>query len=144
MGSKADFYVGRGIQAEWLGSVGWDGVPAALPVSLLASQSEKDFRSEVSSMLIARADGIVTDSGWPWTWDTSHGTTYTYAFDQNRVWCSCYGSSWWKAAQPEPDHTTLARKAAKFPDMAIYRKGASLFEREEKPKRRKTNVPPHP
>ena len=25
MGSRADFYIGEGTEAEWLGSVAWDG-----------------------------------------------------------------------------------------------------------------------
>lgn len=145
MGSKADFYLGRGLEAEWLGSVEWDGLPAALPASLLASPSAEQYRSEVLSMVDARADGIDPTDGWPWTWDTSHGTSYSYAFDQGRVWACCYGSSWWKATQPEPDHTTLTRKAAKFPDMSIYRDDISLFDqKEEKPKKRaKTGASTH-
>lgn len=30
MGTRADFYVGRGEQAEWLGSIAWDGNPGAI------------------------------------------------------------------------------------------------------------------
>ncbi len=141
MGSKADFYIGRGPEAEWLGSIGWDGLPAGLPSGLLATATEDAFRSEVAAMLLARPDGVPPEKGWPWTWDTSLGTSYSYAFDRERVWACCFGSSWWKAVLPEPEHTTLTRKAARFPDMSIYRAGGgSLFEKPEitaKPKRTK-------
>lgn len=27
MSTRADFYVGRGAEAEWIGSISWDGYP---------------------------------------------------------------------------------------------------------------------
>jgi hypothetical protein len=32
MGTRADFYIGRGTEAEWLGSVAWDGYPGGVIV----------------------------------------------------------------------------------------------------------------
>jgi hypothetical protein len=127
MGSKADFYMGRGVNAEWLGSLAWDGLPAGLPSELLVITSEVDFRTQVTQLLDVRGDGIPAIQGWPWPWDTSHGTKYTYAFDNGLVYACCYGSSWWLASKPEPDHTTLKRKAARFPDMSLVKKGGGVF-----------------
>ena len=129
MGSKADFYVGRGIESEWLGSLKWDGLPAGLPSEILTVTVEEVYRTEVTTLLSVRGDGVVALEGWPWPWDTSHGTKYAYAFDPkvNCVMASCYGSSWWVASKDEPDHTTLKRKAAIFPDMAMAKKGGGVF-----------------
>ena len=147
MASTADFYVGRGHDAEWLGSIAWDGLPAGLPASLRSAATPEAFRAAVTDLVAVRSDGVTPDKGWPWKWDTSHGTAYTYAFDKDRVWTCCFGSSWWKATAPEPDHTTLTRKAAKLPDMSLHRLNVSLFEPPaEKPKRpkRSKKVSPHP
>ena len=127
MGSKADFYAGRGTNAEWLGSIAWDGNPASLPTELVGAKDDDAYREEVAKLLSKRGDAITAASGWPWPWSTSHGTKYSYALDKGRVWASCYGSSWWKAASPEPDHTTLRRKAASFPDMSLAKKGGDVL-----------------
>lgn len=140
MGSKADFYMGRGLGAEWLGSIAWDGLPTGLPPDLRAIDKEDDWREEVTLFIEGRDDGVLADAGWPWTWDTSHGTKYTYAFDRGHVWACCYGSSWWRADRDEPDHTTLKRKAAILPDMSLVPKleSGSIFivEQGVKPKPR--------
>jgi hypothetical protein len=122
MASKADFYVGRGPRAEWLGSVGWDGLPAGIPDDIREAEAEGSYREAVTKFLKGRGDAVLPEQGWPWPWDDSSGTNYSYAFKRGQVWASCYGSSWWKAERPEPDHTTLRRKVARFPDMALHRK----------------------
>jgi len=122
MGSKADFYLGRGVEAEWLGSIEWDGYPAGLPTTFRTAITLGDYRAEIDSILDTRPDAIKAVDGWPWKWDSSHGTNYSYAFDTDRVWACCYGSSWWLASLREPDHTTLKRKAASLPDMSLRAK----------------------
>ena len=37
MGTRADFYVGRGESAEWLGSVAWDGNPRGIDDPVLTT-----------------------------------------------------------------------------------------------------------
>jgi len=138
MGSKADFYVGRDTDAEWLGSIAWDGMPAGIPRALLVVTDEEAWRTGVGNLLDARGDTFLPKNGWPWTWDSSHGTKYTYSFDAGRVWACCYGSSWWKADAPEPDHTTLKRKAARLPDMAMAPKLASGDIFTPPPKKKRT------
>jgi hypothetical protein len=127
MGSKADFYVGRGLEAEWLGSLAWDGLPAGLPRELLGTTTEDNYRRQVGRLLRASRDGVSAKDGWPWTWTTSHGTNYTYTFERGVVYACCFGSNWWRASDPEPDHTTLTRKAASFPDMTFVKKGGRVF-----------------
>lgn len=131
MGSKADFYVGRGTDAEWIGSIAWDGLPAAMPPTLVGALDEDTYRKEVDDLLSKRGDALKAEDGWPWPWDTSHGTKYAYAFDGGRVWTCCYGSSWWQATHPEPDHTSLKRKAARFPSMALVKKGGGVLVIED-------------
>jgi hypothetical protein len=43
MGTRADFYIGRGESAEWVGSVAWDGQPSGMPEPLLTATTKGDF-----------------------------------------------------------------------------------------------------
>lgn len=117
MGTRADFYVGRGLEAVWIGSLEWDGYPDGIPESILNAGSESSFKTEVERYLSHRGDGILAEKGWPWSWSNSLNTPYTYAFDGDRVWASFYGSSWWSPPKKEPDHRTLKPKSALLPDM---------------------------
>lgn len=121
MGSKADFYVGRGDGAEWLGSIEWDGMPVGIPEAIRTAGTEQDFRDAVHVFLGRRPDAHLPDKGWPWKWDKSLSTNYSYAFDGGSIHACCFGSSWWGAHKPEPDHTTLTSKAATFPYMGHLR-----------------------
>jgi len=51
MGTRADFYVGRGEQAEWLGSIAWDGYPSGNPAPVTAMTSEAAYREKVEAVL---------------------------------------------------------------------------------------------
>ena len=69
MGTRADFYVGRGQKAEWLGSIAWDGYPDGLSdIPVLSAQTEVAFRAAVRDMLASRKDGTTPEMGWPWPW----------------------------------------------------------------------------
>lgn len=119
MATKADFYVGRGPDAEWIGSLIWDVYPEGLPRKLLVASTEQDFRAEFGRLLALRPDGYDPANGWPWPWDNSITTPYVYAFDGGVVWGSYFGSSWWLASSPMPDPTTLQSKVARLPDMSM-------------------------
>jgi hypothetical protein len=41
MGTRADFYVGRGGQAEWLGSIAWDGYPSGIDKWVFSVSTEQ-------------------------------------------------------------------------------------------------------
>jgi len=96
MGTRADFYVGRGEDAEWLGSIAWDGYPSGTDDGLLSAASEKQFRHHLARFLSTRDDATLPEMGWPWPWETSHTTDFAYAFDDGRVWGSSFGAPWFE------------------------------------------------
>ena len=117
MGTRADFYVGRGEQAEWLGSIAWDGYPNGNPAPITAMTSEESYRGRVEEVLQKCADHATRPAdGWPWPWKDSRTTDYAYAFDDGKVWASNCGHEWFVAFGPEPEEDTP--KSAVFPDMS--------------------------
>jgi hypothetical protein len=97
MGTRADFYVGRGKNAEWLGSIAWDGYPDGVPEPLLKKRTEKTYRAAVEAILSTDESATRPKDGWPWPWDDSHTTDYAYAFDGGRVWGCPFGHYWREA-----------------------------------------------
>jgi len=86
MGTRADFYIGRGPEAEWLGSVGWDGFEWDTPDSdLMRAKTPDEFRAAVAAIREARNDFTTPDEGWPWPWDNSNTTDYAYVFHEGAV-----------------------------------------------------------
>ncbi len=135
MGTRADFYVGRGTEAEWIGSIAWDGYPDGLPDPLLQSDNETGYRILVDEFFRRDHAGDHTrpDQGWPWPWDTSSTTDYAYAFDGGRVWASNFGGPWFDATTPRPEEDT--GENAIFPDMAARQnvtRLAGLVQRSER------------
>ena len=51
MGTRADFYVGKGKDSEWLGSIAWDWYPDGIPDNIL------DAESELSQLIKENATG---------------------------------------------------------------------------------------
>lgn len=97
MGTRADFYIGIGACAEWIGSVTHDGDPYFIAFGrlsecvaqhqVLSAKSEDDYRSLVAAMIEKRPGvGVPPEEGWPWWWDDSSKTDWTYAFHAGRVW----------------------------------------------------------
>ncbi len=123
MGTRADFYVGRGPHAEWIGSLAFDGDPRSIQPFVLSAHREDDFRAEVATHLLDNDPSATTpDQGWPWPWADSRTTDYAYAFDGGTVYVSRFGSPWWSATEEEPrDPAALAGAAAVFPDMSSRR-----------------------
>jgi hypothetical protein len=97
MGTRADFYLGRGKAAQWLGSIGWDGHPESLPFADV--KSKDDFMATVKG-LEARDDFTPFEAGWPWPWEDSRTTDYAYAWDDG-VWVSQFGSPWFRYGKSE-------------------------------------------
>lgn len=108
MGTRADFYIGRGIEAKWLGSIAWDGSPDGMSKVFLNAKSETKFLVEIKK-LSKRDDWTKPEMGWPWPWETSHTTDYAYAYDNGTVYASNYGGPWFVASEPRP--------RPEFPDM---------------------------
>ena len=120
MDERADFYIGRGKDAEWLGSINWNGYPKALafesegvdlPVlgqpdvtvstfrslggtKTLTATTEAMFREGVKELAASRVDFVSPVQGWPWPWPSSALTDYAYAFDGDAVYASHRGSEW--------------------------------------------------
>lgn len=121
MGTRADFYIGRGTDARWLGSCAYDGWAEALE-AVCAAKSDKEYVEAVAQRLM-EPDGTHPVQGWPWPWDDSHTTDFAYAWDEGAVHVSMFGGTWLSAEQ------VLEREAAEviedwpegpepiFPDM---------------------------
>lgn len=78
MGTKADFYIKRGDDLEWQGSIEWDARIDELPQELLQSSSEYEFQEHLQTLLSKRAGAKRPEQGWPWYWSTSKQTDYSY------------------------------------------------------------------
>jgi hypothetical protein len=68
-------------------------------------------------VIASRSDGTLPEQGWPWPWEDSCTTNYAYAFDDGKIWVSCFGRAW--MTLPEAANTDLGDgpKVAVFPDM---------------------------
>lgn len=131
MGARADFYIGRGKDAEWLGSIAWDGYPSGVDrPGLLDASDESGFRGAVLEEIAGREDGTKPEDGWPWPWDTSDTTDYAYAFDDGRVHGSCFGGNWFDPNGPKDEDGDQIESdvPAAFPDMSS-RKNVNFGDR---------------
>ena len=95
MGTRADFYVRDNSQDKamyWLGSIGWDGYPDGIDNPILKATDLEDFKREVGSFL-GREDATCNKEGWPWPWEDSNTTDYSYVFDMTEkiVFISAFG-----------------------------------------------------
>lgn len=133
MGTRADFYVGVNKDAEWLGSIGWDGYPSGIPDSVKKASTEDDFRAAVAAF-IAEERGTTPDMGWPWPWDNSGTTDYAYGFVDKGVMANSFGSGWLpvgKAEAVEGDDDDVSADIlapSDWPDMSA-RKNVALDHR---------------
>lgn len=126
MGTRADFYVGRGKAAEWLGSICWDGYPTGVAresypggLALFAAADEASYRAAVEQFFQEKGEEVSRPAdGWPWPWKDSGTTDYSYAFDDGRTWMSRFGGKWEPATTEESDEEESDDGAkAEFPDM---------------------------
>lgn len=87
MGTRADFYVGIGTNAEWLGSVAFDGYEwdEDAKSRIASATTECEYRDAVTEVLSGRDDATFPNMGWPWPWTDSNTTDYVYAFHNGRV-----------------------------------------------------------
>lgn len=102
MGTRADFYIGRGESAEWLGSIAWDGYE--VPEHVRRMNSAENFREGVEQFLKTRDDATFPQDGWPWPWGDSNLTDEVWAFDEGRVWnANGYPVARWYALDADGD-----------------------------------------
>ncbi len=125
MGTRADFYVGRGKDATWLGSIAWDGFPKGNPASVLKANTQEEYEQRVQTLLGTLDHATKPEMGWPWPWDDSSLTDYAYAWDQGKILVSVFGSPWFLAGDENPSVET---PEAIFPDMSAKKK-VTLGER---------------
>ena len=102
--TAADFYLGRGPSARWIGSLRPQADPAELAVTppgriLLAATASPDYARAVEDLLalpavIQNGGGSRPADGWPWSWPDSSLTGWCYAFDTAGVWISYFGRAW--------------------------------------------------
>lgn len=88
MGTRADFYIGTGKDAEWIGSVAWDGYEWAEDpeCAISSAKTGEEFRAAVSEEFSKReGDATTPDQGWPWPWNNSGTTDYAYYFKGGSV-----------------------------------------------------------
>jgi hypothetical protein len=112
MGTRADFYVGRGKKAKWVGSIAWDGYPDGIEdTGIFKAKTKKQFLGVIKKMQEKQDDFTSPKDGWPWPWDDSATTDYAYAFDKG-VWVSCFGSGWVDANKAK----ALDKSGEEFPD----------------------------
>ena len=83
--TKADFYVGTGKRAEWIGSLCNDGSVYYIPMDILIQVNKTMFEEMVLEFLSLK-EGIIPDNGdeWPHPWTDSRVTDYVYMFDTNK------------------------------------------------------------
>lgn len=124
MGTRSDFYIGRGESAEWIGSIAWDGYPSGINQLILRAKTAKTFRKHVAAMAESRDDFTKPEQGWPWPWSDSKTSDYAYAFDGDQVYMSCFGSTWKSYTEyvangkvDDEDFWGEAKEAV-FPDMS--------------------------
>jgi hypothetical protein len=119
MGTRADFYVGRGNDAEWLGSLAWDGYPDGIEDAILGATTDDEFKAAVLKVLQDRDDGTTPEMGWPWPWDTSNTTDFAYAIEDGKVWASCFGGNWFDPLSEENEDGERAESDVRtnFPNM---------------------------
>lgn len=88
----ADFYLGRGPEATYLGSIPTAGAPEDITLwerfqSLNdENYTPKDFREEVEDLR-----GRVGIPDWPWSYPSSDDTPWAYVFDAGTVYVYRYG-----------------------------------------------------
>lgn len=126
MGTRADFYVGKGKDAEWLGSIGWDG--GEIPKKLRKATTEEEFRKRLAKFVASRDDWTSPEDGWPWPWKDSTITDEVWAFADGQVWrANGYPVPIWfdpaeeiPSKEDESEYSTWfdAHDRAVFPDMS--------------------------
>lgn len=130
MGTRSDFYVGKGKDAKWLGSAAWDGDPYSMEEDgILSPTTEPLFVAAVIKMLEARDDATNPSQGWPWPWEDSCTTDFAYCFVNDHVEIFDFGHPY-QWPRPELSDEEMEKFAeeesnqpkAEFPNMKSIQK----------------------
>jgi len=87
--AKADFYVGLNEESQYLGTIFRYGSPWHMPMMILLSSNEEEYREGVN--LYLENEELMPQHEWPHLWPDSRGTDYSYFFYEGRVYCSNMG-----------------------------------------------------
>lgn len=92
MGTRADFYIGRGQDAQWLGSVAWDGYQWGEDpdCAIMKATTGDEFIAAVGA-LSDRRDFTAPSEGWPWPWSDSNTTDRAYVLHDGKVTAYAFG-----------------------------------------------------
>jgi len=125
MGTRADFYVGRGKRARWIGSIAYDGHPENYH-HICTRRQKHTFERAVRCELLRRDDATFPRDGWPWAWDDSNTTDEVFCFDKGRVRICHYGrwftwESYVKYLNDPEDHLGPRNRDNPFPNMSARR-----------------------
>lgn len=138
MGTGADFYVGKGKKARWVGSVGSYGHPETIPKAIWNAKNAREYRQAVRKFLKdpeIREVATLPEEGWPWSWDNSYGTDYSFTFDKG-FHISSWGCNW-------IDKKTYRRSKREWDAFEIkYQKFLESLERYETGKRKTKPIEP--
>lgn len=132
MGTRADFWVSEGENAEWLGTVLYDGYPDGIDGRVYDASTEAEYRNAVSIFLTGRrGDTVLPLEGWPGSVKTSADVHYAYTFMDGQVWASHFGSPWFLVqlcgccegfGDPDDCKNAVVRQTPHFPDMTKHRR----------------------
>lgn len=134
MGTRADFYVGKNKDAEWIGSIAWDGYRDGIDEAVLKASTETEFRDAVEAFFKTRDDVTHPSQGWPWPWDDSGTSDCSYWFFDGLTWDALgYPTEFYYSCREEPkfaddEYVTDGHEAVDFPNMAD-RKNATMGHR---------------
>ncbi len=93
MGTRCDFYQGRGLQATYLGSIARDAYVDVMAERFAGVDSQDLFLERLKSVF-AEYGEIPAASGWPWPWRDSSTTDTVVAFDQGQCWTAHPDGVW--------------------------------------------------
>lgn len=117
MGTRADFYVKKDKQMEWIASKSFDGYPDGIDKKVLESKTEEQYRENLNFFFIDKDDVTLPEDGWPWPWNDSNTTDYSYIFENNKVMASNYGGKLFDPLIEEPEEDENKGEIPEFPDM---------------------------
>ena len=115
--SPGDPELGEGNDAEWLGSIAMDGYPDGNPEPILKETTEAGWRQAVRALLDGDKHATKPEQGWPWPWEDSHTTDYSYTFLNGKVMASAWGHAWFDPLCPPAEEEELESGKILFPNM---------------------------
>lgn len=93
VGTRADYYAAcRGKPPEWLGSTAWDGTPETILPHLAPCTKKYYFLKNLKHLLESRDDSTMPNQGWPWPWEDSKTTDYTYMYYNGKIYIRHFDS----------------------------------------------------